>query len=530
MGEGASHLKNSQNHQEKEKHQDKSSPITNFVMKTGASTLELQDGLSDPRVASTETILRLQRVIGNHAVQRLFQRQAIAGHNQTGLPDRLKTGIEHLSGYSMNDVHVHYNSDKPAQLRAEAFAQGADIHVASCQERHLGHEAWHVVQQRQGRVQPTVQMTGNLDVNDDAGLESEADVMGTKALQLTCADRVVTGSAHQGARSLERAPKAEYEESEPDQVGASRSVVQLVRTGADRASDMQIASQLLDGYLETHVPGQHMDPDLVANFDKLIQQAGEKDRALLVKFGGSSSDEREKAMKETDKVKPLQTIEAELSKFYKDKKAIDVFNDLVDLNPQFNYLKEDLPEKPDLISIMAFAKASAKPQEAREPKSKDKSENTPHAMQGFWLEKGADLLMSPMARILLRTKREGLQPMWCDQATAITIATLQADPKFKASLEVIKQGDPKQHGHWYVLANRDPKEAAATYGQPLTGGQFIIDIWGALRLREEPDVDCDSCVFPEGNQAVLNAAVTEDKDEAFKQNLLATLARFEEKK
>ncbi|MGB3465579.1 MAG: hypothetical protein WBA74_09925, partial [Cyclobacteriaceae bacterium] len=36
--------------------------------------------------------------------------------NNTGLPDDLKSGIENLSGYAMDDVKVHYNSDKPAQL------------------------------------------------------------------------------------------------------------------------------------------------------------------------------------------------------------------------------------------------------------------------------------------------------------------------------------------------------------------------------------------------------------------------------
>lgn len=100
--------------------------------------------------------------------------------NRTGLPDHLKTGIENLSGYSMDDVKVHYNSDKPAQLHALAYAQGTDIHVAPGQEKHLPHEAWHVVQQKQGRVQPTMQMQG-VNVNDNEGLEKEADVMGSHA-------------------------------------------------------------------------------------------------------------------------------------------------------------------------------------------------------------------------------------------------------------------------------------------------------------------------------------------------------------
>ena len=102
--------------------------------------------------------------------------------NRTGLPDRLKSGIENLSGYTMDDVNVHYNSDKPSQLQAHAYAQGTDIHMAPGQEKHLPHEAWHVVQQKQGRVTPTRQMMGKVNVNDDIGLEKEADVMGARAL------------------------------------------------------------------------------------------------------------------------------------------------------------------------------------------------------------------------------------------------------------------------------------------------------------------------------------------------------------
>src|SRR5882757_9620912 len=103
--------------------------------------------------------------------------------NRTGLPDNLKSGMEDLSGFSMDDVKVHYNSDKPAQLNALAYAQGSDIQIGSGQEKHLPHEAWHVIQQKQGRVQPTMQMKTGTAVNDDAGLEHEADVMGEKMAQ-----------------------------------------------------------------------------------------------------------------------------------------------------------------------------------------------------------------------------------------------------------------------------------------------------------------------------------------------------------
>ncbi|MFN7897619.1 MAG: DUF4157 domain-containing protein, partial [Cyanobacteriota bacterium] len=85
------------------------------------------------------------------------------------------------SGLSMDHVRVHYNSSQPAQLNALAYAQGSDIHLAPGQERHLPHEAWHVVQQAQGRVRPTLQMKDGVQVNDDVGLEQEADEMGARA-------------------------------------------------------------------------------------------------------------------------------------------------------------------------------------------------------------------------------------------------------------------------------------------------------------------------------------------------------------
>lgn len=110
--------------------------------------------------------------------------------NRTGLPDSLKAGIENLSGYSMDDVKVHYNSDRPAQLQAHAYAQGTDIHLAPGQEKHLPHEAWHVVQQKQGRVQPTLQLKGKVRVNDDEGLEREANLMGARAISINSSSAI----------------------------------------------------------------------------------------------------------------------------------------------------------------------------------------------------------------------------------------------------------------------------------------------------------------------------------------------------
>ncbi|WP_211826820.1 eCIS core domain-containing protein [Kistimonas asteriae] len=116
-----------------------------------------------------------QKEIPQHQ-RSLVQRKA----NNTGLPNHVKAGIEHLSGMSMDHVSVHYNSPKPAQLNAHAYAQGSEIHMAPGQDRHVSHEAWHVVQQAQGRVAPTTQFAGQA-INDSPALEREADYMGERA-------------------------------------------------------------------------------------------------------------------------------------------------------------------------------------------------------------------------------------------------------------------------------------------------------------------------------------------------------------
>jgi hypothetical protein len=105
---------------------------------------------------------------------------ATAAPNRTGLPTSLKSGVESLSGVSLDDVRVHRNSSEPGGLGAHAFARGSDIHVAPGQESSLPHEAWHVVQQKQGRVRADTLIDGN-PVNTDPALEREADHMGGKA-------------------------------------------------------------------------------------------------------------------------------------------------------------------------------------------------------------------------------------------------------------------------------------------------------------------------------------------------------------
>ena len=143
-----------------------------------------------PRVVSMDAWSASQAVrpapmhdIGGVSIADVAQRKQAGGingeayraPNRTGLPDRLKASVEARSGLSLDRVRVHSNSKQPAQLDAHAYARGADIHVAPGQDRYLAHEAWHVVQQAQGRVRPTAQMASGVRINDDPALEAEAD-------------------------------------------------------------------------------------------------------------------------------------------------------------------------------------------------------------------------------------------------------------------------------------------------------------------------------------------------------------------
>jgi hypothetical protein len=137
------------------------------------------------------------------SVRAQLRTEALPDYNDTGLPDSLKSGIETLSGFSMDNVNVHYNSSQPARLSALAYAPGQRHSRRAGTGTASAHEAWHIVQQAQGRVQPTMQMKNGLTVIDDHTLEQEADVMGSKSLQLGQPKSVMTTISSTTARKLQ---------------------------------------------------------------------------------------------------------------------------------------------------------------------------------------------------------------------------------------------------------------------------------------------------------------------------------------
>lgn len=104
-----------------------------------------------------------------------------------GLPGGLREKMESSFNADFSAVRVH-EGPEAAAMGAVAFTQGSNLHFAPGRydpestrgQELIGHELAHVVQQSQGRVQATTQAKGAA-INDDTGLEREADEMGARA-------------------------------------------------------------------------------------------------------------------------------------------------------------------------------------------------------------------------------------------------------------------------------------------------------------------------------------------------------------
>ncbi|HHG83704.1 MAG TPA: DUF4157 domain-containing protein, partial [Bacteroidetes bacterium] len=187
------------------------------------------------------------------------------GDKNGGLPSQLKAGIESLSGVDMGDVKVNYGSSKPGQMKALAVAQGTSIDLAAGQEHHLPHEAWHVAQQKQGRVTANTEVNGN-PVNNDVGLEREADVMGAKAAQMKVDSKPANLSKGAGANSAQL-------KAAPMQLMAERhyEAIKEVPIPEDKSNTADLMAQ---GVPEGEdVPAEFAKQK--AEYDKFIEEGGD---------------------------------------------------------------------------------------------------------------------------------------------------------------------------------------------------------------------------------------------------------------
>ncbi len=106
------------------------------------------------------------------------------------LPKDVRSKMENAFGADFSDVRVHIGHEA-SSLGAIAYTWGTNIHFAPGQynphtiqgQKLLGHELWHVLQQKSGRVRNP--FGGGVAVVQDHALEAEADRMGIKAAMST---------------------------------------------------------------------------------------------------------------------------------------------------------------------------------------------------------------------------------------------------------------------------------------------------------------------------------------------------------
>ena len=103
------------------------------------------------------------------------------------LPATVQTKMGNAFNFDFSGVRAHEGGQAQA-MGALAYTQGSQVHFAPGQyqpdtargQELLGHELAHVVQQSEGRVAATTQLKG-VGINDDSGLEREADDWGARA-------------------------------------------------------------------------------------------------------------------------------------------------------------------------------------------------------------------------------------------------------------------------------------------------------------------------------------------------------------
>ncbi|MFW9264768.1 DUF4157 domain-containing protein [Nostoc sp. CALU 546] len=157
------------------------------------------------------------------------------------MPKLVQQKMETSFGTDFSDVRIHEGS-QAEKIGALAYTQGQNIHfqpgkyqpTTQSGQELLGHELAHVQQQRAGRV--TGPQSKGVAINTDSQLETEADIMGTKAARGESAQ--VSGAASSG---VQRMPAQEEDVSDSsdesyetaDEFSDSEHVVHIGRQVSD---------------------------------------------------------------------------------------------------------------------------------------------------------------------------------------------------------------------------------------------------------------------------------------------------------
>lgn len=124
---------------------------------------------------------------GNFFGQGDFFKPAVQMKRNEDLPEDVQFQMESSFSQDLSNVKIHKNSRRAKELNAHAFTEGNDVHIADGKynpttnegKALIGHELTHVIQQKSGRVSPTVQFN-RIGINTEDHLEKEADTIGER--------------------------------------------------------------------------------------------------------------------------------------------------------------------------------------------------------------------------------------------------------------------------------------------------------------------------------------------------------------
>lgn len=139
------------------------------------------------------TLQRREAIAGGKASPDLESTINLARGRGQPLDAGLQQSMGQTMGADFSGVRVHTDTQSNQlnqSIQAKAFTTGQDVFFRQGEynpesrsgQALIAHELTHVVQQKQGRVQPTSSVN-EANVNNNPSLEKEADVMGSKAAQ-----------------------------------------------------------------------------------------------------------------------------------------------------------------------------------------------------------------------------------------------------------------------------------------------------------------------------------------------------------
>lgn len=230
------------------------------------------------------------------------------------LPDATRAEMERAFQADFSSVRIHQGEQAP-QVGALAYTQGEHVYFAPGQfapgttagKELLGHELTHVIQQRGGRVAATTQAKG-VAINDDRGLEAEADALGARAARGEVVDVPSGGETTAGAVQRKGEGDADTDEQQvaSDQQQAPASEARPAPTEKRKPESLEDAIAALSDASRKHImAGKHAWHLVIDDYtapagekatDEIPEGMWDKVAALLVRVAAGGAESRYKSV------------------------------------------------------------------------------------------------------------------------------------------------------------------------------------------------------------------------------------------